>query len=260
MKRNLVIAVTLVMNVMAGFAQGFSAQDAAELSELNFDWNVKTVKAAPVAKTTARTTRSVSVNQLSAASARRNSSTSATRTTRRAAAQQTAYAAPAPQAQYSAPQNDVQQQLNSALAANSSQRVICGTVEHNYINDINGTTTLIVRTAGFGGSIKKFTMRGYKNFVIPVYAGDYVAFVVTYGMNSMDEYPIVNYNELVNVTGTNRYLQEYADHYYGGDYTMMLASTPGASKWQRTISTIATGAMTVASVAMLAKEVVSWFK
>jgi len=255
MKRNLVLFATVVMNVCMAMAQGFSAEDAAEFDNMNFEWNAKVVKAAPAAKTT---TRTVSVRQLAQASARRNSSsTASTRSTRRAA-QQT-YAA-APVAQNVVPQNDVQQQLNSAIAANSSQRVICGTVEHNYINDINGTTTLIVRTAGFGGSIKKFTMRGYKNFVIPVYAGDYVAFVVTYGMNSMDEYPIVNYNELVNVTGTNRYLQEYADHYYGGDTAMMLASTPGASKWQRTVSTIASGAMTVASVAMLAKEVISWFK
>lgn len=249
MKRNLVIAVTLVMNMVA-FGQGFSQADAEELAGLNFDWNVKTVKAAPVAKTTTRATRSVSVNQLSAASARRNSSTSATRTTRRAAAQQT----------YSAPQNDVQTQLNAAVAANSAQKVIIGVVEHNYIEDIYGTTTLIVRTSGFGGSIRKFTMKGYHDYVIPVYAGDYVCFIATYGQNGMNEYPLVRYNELVNVTGTNRYLQEYADHYYGGDTAMMLANTPGASKWQRTLSTITTGAMTVASVAMLAKEVVSWFK
>lgn len=255
-KRNLVIAVTLVMNAMAAMAQGFSAEDAQELSGMNFDWNAKVVKAAPAAKTTTRATRSVSVNQLASVSSRRNASSTRT-TTRRAASQQTAYAA-APQ--NVVPQNDVQAQLNAAVAANTNQRVIIGTVEHNYIEDINGNTTLIVRTAGFGGSIKKFTMRNYRDYVIPVYAGDYVAFVVTYGMNSMNEYPIVNYNELVNVTGTNRYLQEYADHYYGGDTAMMLANTPGASKWQRTISTITTGAMTVASVAMLAKEVVSWFK
>jgi hypothetical protein len=260
MKRNLVIAVTLVMNMVA-FGQSFSKADAEELAGLNFDWSVETVKAAPATKTTttARSTRSVSVNQLSAASARRNSSSA--RTTRRASAQQTAYAAPAqnvvPQ---NVQQNDVQAQLNSAIAANSAQKVIIGVVEHNYIEDISGTTTLIVRTSGFGGSIRKFTMKGYRDYVIPVYAGDYVCFIATYGQNGMNEYPLVRYNELVNVTGTNRYLQEYADHYYGGDTAMMLANTPGASKWQRTVSTIATGAMTVASVAMLAKEVISWFK
>lgn len=255
-KRNLVFAVTLVMNVVA-FAQGFSAEDAASFDAM---MGKVTVKAAPVAKTTTRATRSVSVNQLAQASSRRTSSTTRT-TTRRAASQQNqTYAQNYSAQQNVVPQNDVQAQLNSAIAANSSQRVICGTVEHNYINDIDGTTTLIVRTAGFGGSIKKFTMRGYRNVTIPVYSGDYVAFVVTYGMNTMNEYPIVNYNELVNVTGTNRYLQEYADHYYGGDTAMMLASTPGASKWQKAVSTIATGAMTVASVAMLAKEVIGWFK
>ncbi len=245
----------MVMNAVVAFGQNFSAQDADELSSMNFDWNAKVVKAAPAAKTTTRATRSVSVRQLASASSRRSN------TARRAvAAQQTAYAAPAPQAQYSAPQNDVQAQLNATIAANSAQKVIIGVVEHNYIEDIYGTTTLIVRTSGFGGSIRKFTMKGYRDYVIPVYAGDYVCFIATYGQNGMNEYPLVRYNELVNVTGTNRYLQEYADHYYGGDTAMMLANTPGASKWQRTVSTIATGAMTVASVAMLAKEVIGWFK
>ncbi len=251
MKRNLVIAVTVMMSMVAN-AQGFSAQDADELSGMNFDWNAKVVKAAPAAKTTTRATRSVSVRQLAQASSARRSNTTA----RRAAAAQSY----APAQQNVVPQNDVQAQLNSAIAANSAQKVIIGVVEHNYIEDIYGTTTLIVRTAGFGGSIRKFTMRGYRDYVIPVYQGDYVCFIATYGQNGMNEYPLVRYNELVNVTGTNRYLQEYADHYYGGDTAMMLANTPGASKWQRTISTIATGAMTVASVAMLAKEVVSWFK
>lgn len=258
MKRNLVIAVTVMMSMVAMVcnAQGFSEADAQALASMNFDWNAKVVKAAPAAKTTTRATRSVSVRQLASASSRRSNTTAR----RAAAAQQTAYAAPAPQAQYSAPQNDVQAQLNATIAANSAQKVIIGVVEHNYIEDIYGTTTLIVRTSGFGGSIRKFTMKGYRDYVIPVYAGDYVCFIATYGQNGMNEYPLVRYNELVNVTGTNRYLQEYADHYYGGDTAMMLANTPGASKWQRTVSTIATGAMTVASVAMLAKEVIGWFK
>ncbi len=244
----------MVMNAVVAFGQNFSAQDADELSGMNFDWNAKVVKAAPAAKTTTRATRSVSVRQLASASSRRSN------TARRAAAAAPAAQSYAPAQQNVVPQNDVQAQLNSAIAANSAQKVIIGVVEHNYIEDIYGTTTLIVRTAGFGGSIRKFTMRGYRDYVIPVYQGDYVCFIATYGQNGMNEYPLVRYNELVNVTGTNRYLQEYADHYYGGDTAMMLANTPGASKWQRTISTIATGAMTVASVAMLAKEVVSWFK
>ena len=260
MKRNLVaLFAVLVMNVMVGFAQSFSKADAEELAGLNFDWSVETVKAAPATSTTTarRSTRSVSVRQLSAASARRSSGTTVARTRRAAAAPAAQSYAPAQQ--NVVPQNDVQQQLNSAIAANSAQKVIIGVVEHNYIEG-DGTTTLIVRTSGFGGSIRKFTMRGYRDYVIPVYAGDYVCFIATYGQNGMNEYPLVRYNELVNVTGTNRYLQEYADHYYGGDTAMMLANTPGASKWQRTVSTIATGAMTVASVAMLAKEVIGWFK
>lgn len=253
MKKNMFFMFVMVMNAVVAFGQSFSAQDADELSGMNFDWNAKVVKAAPAAKTTTRATRSVSVRQLAQASSARRSNTTARRA---AAAQSYSYSAP----QNVVPQNDVQAQLNSAIAANSAQKVIIGVVEHNYIEDIYGTTTLIVRTAGFGGSIRKFTMRGYRDYVIPVYQGDYVCFIATYGQNGMNEYPLVRYNELVNVTGTNRYLQEYADHYYGGDTAMMLANTPGASKWQRTISTIATGAMTVASVAMLAKEVVSWFK
>jgi hypothetical protein len=251
MKRNLVIAVTVVMNMVA-FGQSFSAQDAAELSGMNFDWSAKTVKAAPAAKTT---TRTVSVRQLASASSRRSNTTARRAAAAAPAAQSYSYSAP----QNVVPQNDVQAQLNSAIAANSAQRVVIGSVEHNYIEG-DGTTTLIVRTAGFGGGIKKFTMRNYYDVVIPVYAGDYVCFIATYGMNGMNGYPIVEYSQLVNVTGTNRYLHEYAEHAYGGDYTMMLANTPGASKWQRTLSTITTGAMTVASVAMLAKEVISWFK
>jgi len=204
MKKNMFFMFVMVMNAVVAMAQGFSDADAQALAGMNFNWNAKVVKAAPAAKTTtARTTRSVSVNQLSAASARRNSSsTASTRSTRRASAAQQTYAA-APQAQYSAPQNDVQAQLNAAMSANSAQRVVVGTVEHNYIEG-DGTTTLIVRTAGFGGGIKKFTMRNYYDVVIPVYAGDYVAFVVTYGMNGMNGYPIVEYSQLVNVTGTNR--------------------------------------------------------
>lgn len=254
MKKNMFFMFVMVMNAVVAFGQNFSAQDADELSGMNFDWNAKVVKAAPAAKTTTRATRSVSVRQLASASSRRSN------TARRAAA-----AAPAAQSyalaqQNVVPQNDVQAQLNATIAANSAQKVIIGVVEHNYIEDIYGTTTLIVRTSGFGGSIRKFTMKGYRDYVIPVYAGDYVCFIATYGQNGMNEYPLVRYNELVNVTGTNRYLQEYADHYYGGDTAMMLANTPGASKWQRTVSTIASGAMTVASVAMLAKEVIGWFK
>lgn len=253
MKKNMFFMFVMVMNAVVAFGQSFSAQDADELSGMNFDWNAKVVKAAPAAKTTTRATRSVSVRQLAQASSARRSNTTARRA---AAAQSYSYSAP----QNVVPQNDVQAQLNSAIAANSAQKVIIGVVEHNYIEDIYGTTTLIVRTAGFGGSIRKFTMRGYRDYVIPVYQGDYVCFIATYGQNGMNEYPLVRYNELVNVTGTNRYLQEYADHYYGGDTAMMLANTPGASKWQRTVSTIASGAMTVASVAMLAKEVIGWFK
>lgn len=251
-RKNLVKFATVMMMAMVAMvcnAQGFSDADAQALAGMSFNWDAKVVKAAPAAKTT---TRTVSVRQLASASSRRSNTTA-----RRAAAQQN-YAA-APVAQNVVPQNDVQAQLNSAIAANSAQRVICGTVEHNYIEG-DGTTTLIVRTAGFGGGIKKFTMRNYYDVVIPAYAGDYVCFIATYGMNGMNGYPIVEYSQLVNVTGTNRYLHEYAEHAYGGDYTMMLANTPGASKWQRTLSTITTGAMTVASVAMLAKEVIGWFK
>lgn len=234
-RRNLVKFATVMMMAMVAMvcnAQGFSADDAASFDAM---MGKVTVKAAPVAKTTTRATRSVSVNQLSAASARRNSSTAST--TRRAAQTQQYSAAQ----QNVVPQNDVQAQLNSAIAANSAQKVIIGVVEHNYIETIDGVTTLVVRTSGFGGSIRKFTMKGYRDVVIPVYQGDYVCFIATYGQNGMNEYPLVRYNELVNVTGTNRYLQEYADHYYGGDTAMMLANTPGASKWQRTVSTIATG-------------------
>ena len=185
-RKNLVKFATVMMMAMVAMvcnAQGFSEADAAELEGLNFNWNAKVVKAAPAAKTTTRATRSVSVNQLAQVSSRRSN------TARRASAQQTAYAAPAQN--YSAPQNDLQSQLNAAVSANSAQKVIIGVVEHNYIEDISGTTTLIVRTSGFGGSIRKFTMKGYRDYVIPVYAGDYVCFIATYGQNGMNEYPLV---------------------------------------------------------------------
>jgi hypothetical protein len=255
MRKNLVLFATVMMSMVAN-AQSFSEADAQAMAGMDFEWNATTVKAAPATKTTTRATKSISVNQLAKASSARNSS-STTRSARRSNASSQTYAAAS---QNVVPQNDVQAQLNATIAANSNQKVIIGTVMHNYIEDYDGHTTLIVRTAGFGGAIKKFSMRGYHNAVIPVYQGDYICFVATYGQNGLNGYPIVNYQELVNVTGTNRYLEEYADHAYGGDYTMMLASTPGASKWQRTVSTIASGAMTVASVAMLAKEVIGWFK
>lgn len=252
MKRNLVLFATVVMNLGMAMAQGFSAEDAQELSGMSFDWNAKVVKAAPAAKTT---TRTVSVRQLASVSSRRNASSTRT-TTRRAAS------APVAQQQYSVaqnvvPQNDLQGQLNNAIAANTNQQVIVGTVEHNYIEDINGTTTLVINT---GYQLLYFTMKGYRNYVIPVYAGDYVAFVVTYGMNSMNEYPIVNYSELINVTGTNRHMEKMLMNRYGGNMSVMMANMPNATKWQKVASNITAGIFTVASIAQGVKIVRDLFR
>jgi hypothetical protein len=248
---------TVMMSMVAN-AQSFSKADAEELAGLNFDWSVETVKAAPATSTTTarRSTRSVSVRQLSAASARKNSTTATRTSTRRAAS------APVAQQQYSVaqnvvPQNDLQGQLNNAIAANTNQQVIVGTVEHNYIEDINGTTTLVINT---GYQLLYFTMKGYRNYVIPVYAGDYVAFVVTYGMNSMNEYPIVNYSELINVTGTNRHMEKMLMNRYGGNMSVMMANMPNATKWQKVASNITAGIFTVASIAQGVKIVRDLFR
>ncbi len=242
---------TVMMSMVAN-AQSFSKADAEELAGLNFDWSVETVKAAPATKTTTarRSTRSVSVNQLSAASARRNSSTA--RPARRAAA------APAAQSySYSAPQNDVQQQLQATLDANTSSQVLCGKVLHNYIEG-DGTTTLQVELSDWCGTIMTFTMTGYINVAIPVYQGDYICFNVYY--NGSYNYPQVRYSELINVTGTDRCIEKYTLHRFGGNTAMMLANTPGASKWQKIASNVMAGAMTTAMVIRGAKEIINIFK
>lgn len=252
MKRNLVLFATVVMNVCMAMAQGFSAQDAQELSGMNFDWNAKVVKAAPAAKTTTRATRSVSVNQLASVSSRRNASSTRT-TTRRAAAP-----APAQQTYAAAPQNDLQSQLNAAAQAGQSSQIIVGVVEHNYIETIDGQTTLEIRQAGmFGGRIR-CTMVGYIRPLIEVHKGDYIACVVYF--NGVYAYPQVNYSELIDVTGMQRYQQWYAEHYYGGNYQMMLASTPAMGKWSKIMNIVQTGAVATMGIKFLIDTAKSIFK
>lgn len=252
MRKSLVIFAVMVMNAVVAMAQGFSEADAQALAGMNFDWNAKVVKAAPAAKTT---TRTVSVRQLASASSRRSNTTA-----RRAAAQQTAYVAPAQN--YSAPQNvqqnELQQQLNAAAQAGQSSQIIVGVVEHNYIETIDGQTTLELRQAGmFGGRIK-CTMVGYNRPLIEVHQGDYIACVVYF--NGVYSYPQVNYSELINVTGMQRYQQWYAEHYYGGNYQMMLASTPAMGKWSKVMGWVQTGAVATMSVAAIVKAAKELFK
>lgn len=240
-RKNLVKFAVMMMAMVAMVcnAQGFSEADAATMRGMNMEWDAEVVAAAPAAKTT----KSVNVRQLSAASARRQQTTTRT-------ASQNTYA-------QNAQQNltPMQQQLQNVASASQQQEVICGTIEHVY-NQGFGRARVQVRKAGMFGGVYTYTFLGYpEDDVMKPAKGDYVCFIVTYGQNGPNDYPLVNFQEMINTTWMTRYMLWYKEHYYGGNTAMMFSANPKMSKWNNAISMVMSGAMTVASVVSLIKAI-----
>jgi hypothetical protein len=231
MKRTAMFFVSLMMVVMV------SAQ-----SSYDFMFNNVTVPAATTSNVQPKATRTVSASALAKVSAKRNSSRRATATT----APETAQNVPATTfAHTSNPELVAQAQAQ----ANGHQQVVSGTITNVYMN--GWELILTVRTEGMYGGKYDFALQGY-NSNIEIQRGDFVCFVATYTGNSI---PQVYANEFINPTGMKRYMNETANLYYGGNYSMMLMQNGQMNKWQRAINTVMSGAMTVASIVSLVKAI-----
>lgn len=185
---------------------------------------------------TTKNVKSVTVEQLAQASARRSASTRTA--TRRAAA--------TTPAQQTTNMTSMQQELVNQASA-GQQVVVTGTIENVYNN--GWELLLDVRTTGMYGGVHRYALQGY-NLNIEIHRGDLVYFVATYTGNTL---PQVSANEFINPTGMRRYMVDCADMYYGGNYALMLSSNGQMSKWQRTLNTIATTAVSVAGIVSLVK-------
>ena len=233
MKRTAMFFVSLMMVVMV------SAQ-----SSYDFMFNNVTV---PTATSNVKAVKSVSVKQLAQASARRSGNTrTATRRATATTAPETAQNVPATTfAHTSNPELVAQAQAQ----ANGHQQVVSGTITNVYMN--GWELILTVRTEGMYGGKYDFALQGY-NSNIEIQRGDFVCFVATYTGNTL---PQVYANEFINPTGMKRYMNETANLYYGGNYSMMLMQNGQMNKWQRAINTVMSGAMTVASIVSLVKAI-----
>ena len=221
MKRTAMFFVSLMMVVMVS-AQGY-----------DFMFNNVT----PVATSNVK---SVSVNQLAQASARRSGNT------RTATLRATTAATAAPQTvQYT----ETQQQVMNMASANEQKVVMCGTIENVYNN--GWELMLDVRTNGVYGGVHRYTLQGY-NSNIEICRGDRVYFATTYTGNS---YPQIVASEFLNYTGTQRYMTWTANEYYGGNFNMMLMQNGQMSKWQRALMNITSTAMTVATLVQVVKSI-----
>jgi hypothetical protein len=230
MKRTAMFFVSLMMVVMV------SAQGSYDFMFNNVTAPTATSNVQPKA------TRTVSASALAKVSAKRNSSRRATATT----APETAQNVPATTfAHTSNPELVAQAQAQ----ANGHQQVVSGTITNVYMN--GWELILTVRTEGMYGGKYDFALQGY-NSNIEIQRGDFVCFVATYTGNSI---PQVYANEFINPTGMKRYMNETANLYYGGNYSMMLMQNGQMSKWQRAINTVMSGAMTVASIVSLVKAI-----
>lgn len=219
MKRIFVCFVSMMMVLVAN-------------AQYDFMFNNVTV---PTATSNVKAVKSVSVNQLAQASARRSGNT-----TRRAAA-----TTPAQQTQYT----ETQQQVMNMASANEQKVVMCGTIENVYNN--GWELMLDVRTNGVYGGVHRYALQGY-NSNIEICRGDRVYFATTYTGNS---YPQIVASEFLNYTGTQRYMVWTANEYYGGNFNMMLMQNGQMSKWQRALMNITSTAMTVATLVQVVKSI-----
>lgn len=230
MKRTAMFFVSLMMVVMV------SAQ-----SSYDFMFNNVTVPAATTSNVKA--VKSVSVNQLAQASARRSGNT---RTATRRNATMTATAQTA---QQTAPQyTETQQQIVDMASANQKV-VMMGEVTNVYMN--GWELILTVRTPGLYGGKHDYALRGY-NSNIEIMRGDKIYFAAEYTGTSI---PTIAATEFLDYTGIQRYMTETADMYYGGNYGLMLSSNGQMSKYQKALMNITSTALTVATLVQVVKSI-----
>lgn len=228
MKKTMILFV-MMMVVNVAFAQ------------YDFMFNNVTV---PTATSNVKAVKSVSVNQLAQASARRSGNT---RTATRRNATMTATAQTA---QQTAPQyTETQQQVMNMASANEQKVVMCGTIENVYMN--GWELILTVRTPGLYGGKHDYALQGY-NSNIEIHRGDRVYFATTYTGTSL---PQIMASEFLNYTGIQRYMTETADMYYGGNYGLMLSSNGQMSKYQKALMNITSTALTVATLVQVVKSI-----
>jgi hypothetical protein len=225
MKKTMILFVMMMVVTVANAQYDFMFNNVAVSNTTKTN-----VKATP--------TRSISVNALAQATARRNGSTTRRATTATATAQT------APQTvQYTETQQEV---MNMA---NAQQKVVLnGTVENVYNNGME--LILTVRTPGLYGGEHRYALQGY-NSNVEIHRGDRIYFAATYTGTTI---PQVYASEFLNYTGMQRYMVETADLYYGGNYGLMLSSNGQMSKWQRTLMNITSTTMTVASLVAIVKS------
>jgi len=219
MKRTAMFFVTMMMMVLAANAQSY---------DFMFN-NVATTKT---------NVKSVTVDQLAQASARRSGNTATRRSTTTAPAQQT----------YT---NDTQNQLIAQASANQMQRVVSGTVENVYIMG-GGLTKITVSPArgSFGMRGQEFILVNY-NSSIDIVRGDFVTFVATYDMAY--GHPAIYNNQIIDPAGMQRVYNDRLNYY--GDVTAMYGAYPCMTKWGRIMNNVMAGAMTVASIVSLVKAI-----
>jgi hypothetical protein len=206
-------------------------------AQYDFMFNNVTVPSA-----TKTNVKSVSVNQLAQASARRSAST---RTATRRATATTATAQTAPQTvQYT----ETQQQIVDMASANQKV-VMMGEVTNVYMN--GWELILTVRTPGLYGGKHDYALRGY-NSNIEIMRGDKIYFAAEYTGTSI---PTIAATEFLDYTGIQRYMTETADMYYGGNYGLMLSSNGQMSKYQKALMNITSTALTVATLVQVVKSI-----
>lgn len=224
MKKTMILFV-MMMVVNVAFAQ------------YDFMFNNVTVPSA-----TKTNVKSVSVNQLAQASARRSAST---RTATRRATATTAAAQTAPQTvQYT----ETQQQIVDMASANQKV-VMMGEVTNVYMNGWD--LILTVRTPGLYGGKHDYALQGY-NSNIEIHRGDKIYFAAEYTGTSI---PTIAASEFLDYTGIQRYMTETADMYYGGNYGLMLSSNGQMSKYQKALMNITSTALTVATLVQVVKSI-----
>jgi hypothetical protein len=221
MKKTMILFVMMMVVTVANAQYDFMFNNVSS----NTTTNVKPMK-------------SVSVNQLAQASARRSAST---RTTRRSATTTAA--------QQTAPQYTETQQEVMNMANAQQKVVLCGEVTNVY-NDGN-QLILTVRTAGMMGGKFDYALRGY-NSNVEIHRGDKIYFAATYTGTSLPE---ILPTEFLDYTGMQRYMTETANLYYGGNYSLMLSSNGQMSKWNRVLMNVTSTAMTIGTLVALVKSI-----
>jgi hypothetical protein len=228
MKRTAMFFVSLMMVVMVSAQSSYDFMfNNVAVSNTTTKTNVKSTP-----------TRSISVDALAQATARRQNATRRNTT-------MTATAQTAPQTvQYT----ETQQQIVDMASANQKV-VMMGEVTNVYMNGWD--LILTVRTPGLYGGKHDYALQGY-NSNIEIHRGDKIYFAATYTGTSI---PTIAASEFLDYTGIQRYMTETADMYYGGNYGLMLSSNGQMSKYQKALMNITSTALTVATLVQVVKSI-----